>query len=64
MTSDEVDSGFYPPQMERRDWSESFVYVTMFIIVYVYSYIIYTCIIINMLHTLRAPSMHIKCIIV
>ena len=23
-----MDSGFYPPQMERRDWSHSFVYVT------------------------------------
>ena len=31
MTSDKVDSGFYPPQMERRDRSESFVYVTMLI---------------------------------
>ena len=31
---------------------------------YVYSYIIHTCIIINMLHTLRVPSMYIKCIIV
>ena len=28
MTSDELDSAFYPPQMERRDWSDSFVYVT------------------------------------
>ena len=27
--SDEVDSGFYPSQMERRDWSDSFVYVTI-----------------------------------
>ena len=32
MTSAEVDSGFYPPQIERRDWSDSFVYVTIKII--------------------------------
>ena len=32
VTSDEVDSGYYPPQMERRDWSDSFVYVTIFTI--------------------------------
>ena len=33
MTSSEVDSGrYYPPQMERRDWSDSFVYVTIIII--------------------------------
>ena len=25
----EMDSGYYPTQMERRDWSDSFVYVTM-----------------------------------
>ena len=29
MTSYEVDSGYHPPQMERCDWSDSFVYVTM-----------------------------------
>ena len=23
----EIDSGYYPTQMERRDWSDSFVYV-------------------------------------
>ena len=34
MTSDEVDSGYYLPQMERRDWSDSFIYVTIFIIFY------------------------------
>ena len=28
MTSDEVNSGYYPSQMERCDWSDSFVYVT------------------------------------
>ena len=28
-----MDSGFYPPQMERHDWSDSFVYVTMIIII-------------------------------
>ena len=28
MTSSEVDSGYYHTQMERRDWSDSFVYVT------------------------------------
>ena len=28
-TSNEVDSGYYPPQMERNDWSDSFVYVTI-----------------------------------
>ena len=31
----EMDSGYYPTQMERRDWSDSFVYVT--------TIIIYTC---------------------
>ena len=25
----EVDSGYYPTQMERHDWSDSFVYVTI-----------------------------------
>ena len=30
MTSSEVDSGYYPTQMERRDWSDSFVYVTIY----------------------------------
>ena len=29
MTSDEVENGYYPTQMERRDWSDSFVYVTI-----------------------------------
>ena len=29
----EVDSGYYPTQMERRDCSDSFVYVTITIIV-------------------------------
>ena len=28
MTPAEVDSAFSLPQMERRDWSDSFVYVT------------------------------------
>ena len=27
----EMDSGYYPTQMERRDWSDSFVYVTIYI---------------------------------
>ena len=30
MTSDEVASEFYPLQMERDDWSDSFVYVTKY----------------------------------
>ena len=25
----EVDSGYYPTQMERRGWSDSFAYVTI-----------------------------------
>ena len=29
----EMDSGYYSTQMERRDWSDSFVYVTIIIIV-------------------------------
>ena len=24
----EVDNGYYPPQIDRHDWSDSFVYVT------------------------------------
>ena len=27
--SSEMNSGYYPTQMERRDWSDSFVYVTI-----------------------------------
>ena len=34
----EVDSGYYPPQMEWRDWSDSYVYVTIiYICYYIYS---------------------------
>ena len=27
----EMDSGYYPTQMQRRDWSDSFLYVTIII---------------------------------
>ena len=34
--ANEVDIGYYPPQMERRDWSDSFVYVTIKIIQHIF----------------------------
>ena len=29
LTSNNVDTGYYLPRMERRDWSDLFVFVTI-----------------------------------